>query len=144
MASFLKKITGYEEPVQEIEEELESNLDYQFDSIDEDTVFDLPIDVYQDEQNIYLRTFIPGVKKEQIEINITRDVVDIEGERVEEEKISNDNYHQRELIWGKFSKKVLLPHEIDVDRVKANTKFGMLTLILPKLDKDRSVKVSLN
>jgi HSP20 family protein len=71
-------------------------------------------------------------------------VVEIKGERIEVEKIDLEDYHQRELIWGKFSKKVLLPNEIDVDRVKASTTNGMIIMKLPKLDKDRAVKISLN
>ena len=144
MASFLKKLTGSDEPVMQEDNNLDSNLDYQFDDIQEDTVFDLPIDVYQDDNNIYLRSFIPGVKPEQIDIDITRDTVGISGERVEDEKVENENYNQRELIWGKFSKKVLLPNEIDVDGVSATTKHGMMVLKMPRLDKDRSVKISLN
>ncbi len=142
--SFIGQLTGREEkPVTE-ENELDSNLDYQFDMENEDTIFDLPIDVYQDNDNMYLRAFIPGVKPEHIDVHITRDVVEITGERVESEKIDSDNYSQRELVWGKFEKKVLLPNEIDVDRVKANTIHGMITLKMPKLDKNRAVKVSLN
>ena len=141
--SFLKKLTGVDlnnnQP--EMENNLDTNLDMSFE-MDEDTVFDLPIDVYEDEDNVYLRAFIPGVRPTDIDIEITREVVNITGERVETEKIDSDKYHQRELVWGKFEKKVLLPHEIDVDRVKASTVHGMITLKMPKLDKDRSVKVN--
>jgi len=142
---FLKKLTGVDlnnnQP--EMENNLDTNLDMSFE-MDEDTVFDLPIDVYEDEDNVYLRAFIPGVRPTDIDIEITREVVNITGERVETEKIDSDKYYQRELVWGKFEKKVLLPHEIDVDRVKASTTHGMITLKMPKLDKDRSVKVNLD
>ena len=145
MTSFLKKLTGGEDNnTHEEDTLLDSNLDYQFDMEDEDAIFDLPIDVYQDNDNMYLRAFIPGVKPESIDLQLTRDVVEISGERSESEKIDSGNYTQRELVWGKFQKKVLLSHEIDVDRVKANTSYGMITLKMPKLDKDRTVKVSLN
>jgi len=145
MTSFLKKLTGGEDNnTHEEDTLLDSNLDYQFDMEDEDAIFDLPIDVYQDNDNMYLRAFIPGVKPESIDLQLTRDIVEISGERSESEKIDSGNYTQRELVWGKFQKKVLLSHEIDVDRVKANTSYGMITLKMPKLDKDRAVKVSLN
>lgn len=145
MTSFLKKLTGGEDNnTHEEDTLLDSNLDYQFDIEDEDAIFDLPIDVYQDNDNMYLRAFIPGVKPESIDLQLTRDIVEISGERSESEKIDSGNYTQRELVWGKFQKKVLLSHEIDVDRVKANTSYGMITLKMPKLDKDRAVKVSLN
>jgi HSP20 family protein len=98
MTNFLKKLTGAEESHEDMNNELESNLDYQFEISDEETIFDLPIDVYQDNDNVYLRAFIPGVKPEQIDVQITRDVVEITGERVESEKINSDDYHQRELI----------------------------------------------
>jgi HSP20 family molecular chaperone IbpA len=99
MTNFLKKLTGSDDFSENTESELDSNLDYQFTQIeDEDAVFDLPIDVYQDSDNMYVRAFIPGVKPEHVDVNITRDVVEIKGERIEVEKIDLEDYHQRELI----------------------------------------------
>jgi len=99
MTSFLKKLTGGEDNnTHEEDALLDSNLDYQFNMEDEDEIFDLPIDVYQDNENMYLRAFIPGVKPESIELQLTRDVVEISGERSESEKIDPDNYTQRELV----------------------------------------------
>ena len=136
-------LTGANSNQQE-DNSLDSNLDYQLDEYnEEEQVFDLPIDVYFDDENIYVRAFIPGVDLNDIDISISRDTVEIVGERIERKKIEKENFHQKELIWGKFMKKVSLPNEIDVDRVKSNTKNGTIILKLPKLDKDRLVKVSL-
>ncbi|HIP21613.1 MAG TPA: Hsp20/alpha crystallin family protein [Candidatus Pacebacteria bacterium] len=99
MTSFLKKLTGGEDNnTHEEDTLLDSNLDYQFDMEDEDAIFDLPIDVYQDNDNMYLRAFIPGVKPESIDLQLTRDIVEISGERSESEKIDSGNYTQRELV----------------------------------------------
>lgn len=68
-------------------------------------------------------------------------MVEIEGVRSEREQISEPDYFFRELFWGSFSRRILLPQEIDVEASSANSKDGLLTIILPKLDKARQTKL---
>jgi HSP20 family protein len=84
---------------------------------------------------------IAGVRPEDLDITISRDMVTIRGKR-EEEKVSNeDDYFVRELYWGTFSRTIELPEEIDVDEAEAIEKHGLLILKLPKLDKRRQSKL---
>lgn len=102
---------------------------------------ELSIDMYQTPEAIIVRAMIPGVKKEDIDIILTRDSITLKGKRVEETKISDQDYFYRELYFGSFTRKVELPHEIDIERSEATEKAGMLILTLPRIDKGRQAKL---
>lgn len=101
----------------------------------------LPVDVYQTANEIVIRTFIAGVRADEMNVSISRDMVVIEGTREEREQVQDGDYFTRELFWGSFSRTILLPEEIDVDNSIANAKDGFLTITLPKLDKKRQTKL---
>lgn len=101
----------------------------------------LPVDVYQTPNEIVIRAFVAGVRPDEMNVSISRDMVVIEGSREERDSISEDNYFSRELFWGSFSKTILLPQEVDVDSSSATAKDGLITIILPKLDKARQTKL---
>ncbi len=88
-----------------------------------------------------IRAFVAGVRPDELSISISRDMVVIEGSRMEREQVSEGDYFTRELFWGSFSRTILLPQEVDVDNSAASAKDGLLTLILPKLDKARQTKL---
>ncbi len=101
----------------------------------------LPIDVHQTANDIIIRAFVAGVRPDELNISINRDMVEIEGVRSEREQISSLDYFSQELFWGSFSRTVLLPQEIDVEASSAKDKDGLLTIILPKLDKAKQTKL---
>ncbi|MEJ0053465.1 MAG: Hsp20/alpha crystallin family protein [bacterium] len=101
----------------------------------------LPVDVYQTPSEIMLRAFVAGVRAEDLNVSISRDMVVIEGARSAREQISDSDYFNQELFWGSFARKVLLPQEVDVDGSSASAKDGLLTITLPKLDKARQTKL---
>jgi HSP20 family protein len=102
---------------------------------------ELPVDVHQTPNEIVIRAFVAGVRPDELNISISRDMVVIEGSRMERESISSADSYTRELFWGSFARTILLPQEVDVDNSSANAKDGLLTLILPKLDKARQTKL---
>ena len=102
---------------------------------------ELTVDVYQNQDTIFIKAMIAGVRPEDLDINISRDLVTIRGKREEERLSSTDDYFIRELYWGSFSRTVSLPEEIDVDESEAIEKHGLLILRLPKLDKKRQSKL---
>lgn len=101
----------------------------------------LPVDVHQTANEIVVRAFVAGVRPDELSISISRDMVEIEGSRLEREQVSGPDYFTRELFWGSFSRTILLPQEVDVENSSANAKDGLLTLILPKLDKAKQTKL---
>ncbi|HEY9583845.1 MAG TPA: Hsp20/alpha crystallin family protein [Candidatus Paceibacterota bacterium] len=102
---------------------------------------ELTVDVYQTAEMIVIKAMIAGVRPEDLDISITRDMVTIKGKREEEKIAKNDDYFVRELYWGSFSRTITLPEEIDVDESEAIEKHGLLILKLPKLDKKRQSKL---
>jgi len=110
--------------------------------IDEDqSEGQLPVDVYQTPNEIVIRAFVAGVRPDELNVSISRDMVVIEGSRDERDSVTDSDYFTRELFWGSFSRTILLPQEVDVDNSSAGAKDGLLSLILPKLDKARQTKL---
>lgn len=101
----------------------------------------LPVDVRQTTSDIIIRAFVAGVRPDELSISISRDRVEIAGSRMEREQSSGADYFTRELFWGSFSRTIMLPEEVDVESSSASAKDGLLTLILPKLDKARQTKL---
>ncbi len=99
---------------------------------------ELAVDVYQTPSEIVIKAMVSGVKPEDLNIAITRDMVTIKGKREAAREINEDNYFQRELYWGAFSRTILLPAEVEVEEAEALEKHGLLTLRLPKIDKDKT------
>ena len=112
--------------------------------LDDDAAKDngqLPVDVHQTAGDVIIRAFVAGVRPDELNISISRDMVEIEGTRTEREEISGPDYFTQELFWGSFSRTILLPQEVDVEASSASAKDGLLTIILPKLDKAKQTKL---
>jgi HSP20 family protein len=101
----------------------------------------LTVDVYQTPDTIIIRALVAGVRPEDLDINITRDMVTISGKRIEQKEVEENDYVYRELFWGAFARTVVLPAEVDVDLAEAAEKHGLLTIKLPKVNKDRQTKL---
>lgn len=104
---------------------------------------ELSVDVYQTSDDIVVKALIPGVRKDDIDISISRDSITIRGTRKEERTISDDDYIVQELYWGSFSRTVRLPHEIDIEHADAVESQGVLTIKLPRIDKERQAKLKI-
>jgi len=104
---------------------------------------ELTVDVYQTPTEIIVQTMIAGVKPEDLELTITRDMLTIRGKREESRVIDDENYFTKELYWGSFSRTISLPQEVEPEETEAIEKHGLLTIRLEKIDKEKrtSVKV---
>lgn len=101
----------------------------------------LTVDVYNTPNEIVIKAIVAGVKPDVLDISITRDMVTIRGEREEHKEVNEDDYYYKELYWGSFVRTVLLPQEVEVEDAVANEKNGLLTIRLPKIDKDKQTKL---
>ncbi|HJN62679.1 MAG TPA: Hsp20/alpha crystallin family protein [Candidatus Paceibacterota bacterium] len=101
----------------------------------------LTVDVYQNPDEVVIRTMVAGVRPDTLDIQISRDMVTIRGTRQSSSEDKNDDYLYRELYWGTFSRTILLPTEVDVEEADAVEEHGLLTLRLPKIDKERKTKL---
>lgn len=102
---------------------------------------ELTVDVFETPTHIIVKAIIAGVRKDDLEINVSRDMVSIRGKREELEEIEEENYYHKELFWGSFARTIILPQEVDIDKAEALEDKGMLTLKLPKVDKARQAKI---
>src|SRR3989344_3330764 len=101
----------------------------------------LTIDVYQTPGEIVVESAIAGVKPEDLDIDVSNDSITIKGERHHDEKIKEEDYFYQECYWGRFSRSVILPEEVDPDNASVNFKNGILTVKLPKLQKKKAKKL---
>jgi HSP20 family protein len=108
---------------------------------EEDGEGQLTLDVYQTESDIVIKSTVAGVSPEDIDITITGDMITIKGKRNRDEDIPDDNYYYQECYWGPFSRSVILPVDIDSERMDAVIKNGILTVKLPKVEKEKTRKL---
>lgn len=139
--SFFERLTG-SIPAPE-KESLATKLAKNGDWLEETEEGELTVDVYQTPSEIVIQTMVAGVKPEDLEIGITREMVTLKGKREVSREVAHDDYFQKELYWGSFSRTILLPTEIEVEEAEAIEKHGLLTIRLPKIDKEKrqSLKV---
>lgn len=108
---------------------------------EEDTEGELSVDVYQTPTHIVIKAMIAGVKPEDLDVSITRDMVTIRGKRERHTEGGNGEYFFEELYWGSFSRTIVLPQEVDIEDAEAVEKHGLLIIRLPKMDKGRQAKL---
>jgi HSP20 family protein len=138
--SFFERLTGSVSIPDEMEDGLpETREENWMNNTPEEG--ELNVDVYQNQNEIVIKTMVAGVKPEDLDVAISRDIVTVKGKRESEKAVADDDYFHKELYWGSFSRTVVLPQEIDVDAAEAVEKHGLLIIRLPKLDKNRQTRL---
>lgn len=92
------------------------------------------IDMYQTENDVVVKASIPGMKAEDVQINITGDVLTLKGEVNQEEERNDKAWHIREQRFGSFERSVALPTSVRTDKAEAVFENGILTITLPKAE----------
>src|SRR3989344_6911427 len=93
---------------------------------------ELTLDIFDEGAYFIVQAMVAGVHPEDIDISFTDDTLTIRGVRSRQYEAHDENYYAKELYWGKFSRSVVLPEEIDGEKSEASLKNGLLTLKLPK------------
>lgn len=109
--------------------------------LEEEPAGELAVDVYQTPTHIIIKAMIAGVKPEDLDVSITRDMVTIRGKRERHTEGTAGDFFFQELYWGAFSRTIVLPQEVEIEEADATEKHGLLTVRLPKLDKGRQAKL---
>lgn len=91
----------------------------------------LAVDVFEDGSNFTVVTAVAGVPAKDIEILIDKDMLIIKGKRYEQKKEEKRNYFYQECHWGSFSRKIILPENIDISKAQAEFNQGILTIKFP-------------
>lgn len=107
----------------------------------DEEVGELAVDVYQTPSHIIIKAMIAGVRPEDLDVSITRDLVTIRGKRERHTEGSAGDFFFQELYWGSFSRTIVLPQEVEIEDAEASEKHGLLVIKLPKLDKGRQAKL---
>ncbi|MFI4896910.1 MAG: Hsp20/alpha crystallin family protein [Phycisphaerales bacterium JB059] len=112
-----------------------------------DTLFDegaLAVDISEDDENVILRASLPGVNKDDVDIEVHDGAVTINARKSEQREERAERYYRRERREGALSRRVTLPVAVVEDEASAELTDGELTLRLPKSPKDRPRKVSIS
>lgn len=92
------------------------------------------IDMYQTENDVVVKAAVPGIKPEDVQINVTGDLLTIKGETQESNEAREKSYQMREQRWGTFERTIQLPTLITAEKSKAEFENGILIITLPKAD----------
>lgn len=145
--SFFERLTGTISVAEDHDEDTYEEVIEHHDPVhpnwkpEEEEEGELAVDVYQTPDEIIVQSMVAGVKPEDLTISITREMITIKGKRERVIPASSEDYFQKELYWGSFSRTILLPAEIETEESEAVERHGLLTVRLPKIDKEKSAKL---
>jgi Molecular chaperone (small heat shock protein) len=92
------------------------------------------VDMYQTDDEVVVKAALPGIKPDEVQINVTGEMLTIKGETSQKEEVKEKAYHLREQRWGAFERSVALPVAVVADKAKAEFENGILTITLPKAE----------
>jgi HSP20 family protein len=129
----------FTEDEENIPVETEKDISEEWENIEEG---ELTVDMYEDGDDLIIKSMIAGVEPSELDVSISRDTVTIKGKRQDDSGIFEDNgYIYRELYWGSFSRVIPLTVEIDPDTAEATERNGLLTIRMPKIDRGKASRV---
>ena len=101
------------------------------------------IDMYQTDDEIVVKAALPGFKPDEVQINVTGEVLTLKGEVKQQEEKKERAWHMREQRWGTFERSVVLPTDVVSDKAKAEFENGILTISLPKAEEVKPKVISI-
>jgi len=102
------------------------------------------LDMKEDAENIIVNVEIPGMKKEDIKVTLRGDQLIITGERKFEKEKKDETYHRIERSYGKFQRIITIPVEVDQSKIKATYENGVLSITLPKTEKEKPKEIEIS
>jgi HSP20 family protein len=101
------------------------------------------VDLREEADSFILQADLPGVKKDDIEINVENSVLTIRGERRFEQEVKKETYHRIERAYGKFTRAFTLPSRVKAEGITANYKDGTLEVVIPKAEESKPKRISI-
>ena len=105
--------------------------------------WDFAVDVYEEKGNIVAEMNLPGIDPKELEIKFLNGYLNIEGKREEEKETKDKNFYFKEIKRGFFERKIQLPVKVKEDKFQATFKNGMLKIVVPKLEEEKSTKINI-
>jgi HSP20 family protein len=102
-----------------------------------------PVDVRETETGFTVRVEVPGVAKDQIQVNLENNTLTVRGEKKQVVDETKGQWHHVERAWGSFERSIALPVRVDGDKIAARYQDGVLEITVPKSDeaKPREIKI---
>lgn len=97
-------------------------------------------DIHRANGDLVVSMELPGLRKEDVKVEMTDEALIIEGERVREHKVDNTGYHRYERSYGKFYRSIPLPEGVKADQAKAEITDGVLKITVPVIDVKKTVR----
>jgi HSP20 family protein len=103
------------------------------------------VDIHDEKDKYMIRTDLPGVKENEVDITVDDDTLTIKGERKYEKEEKDKDYYRSERAYGVFQRSFVLPSSIDVNKISANYKNGVLEVSIPKTEdtKKKQIKIDI-
>lgn len=105
---------------------------------------ELVVDVYENDSHFTVLAAIAGVQIKDLDISVEKDMMVIKGHRQSPHEGEDRNFFAQECYWGPFSKKIVLPENVDVENADAAMDKGMLTVSIPKLAEEKKAKKNIS
>lgn len=86
---------------------------------------------------------LPGVTKDNVKITLQENMLTVQGEKKQETESKDDNYHRVERSYGSFSRSFRMPSLVKTDKIDANYKDGVLTIVLPKAEEAKAKEIDI-
>ena len=126
--------------IKSVNDEISSILNRHFDSYypefgyDEDVdKLSMPVEVTDKEKEYDIRAELPGVKKEDLDIDVEKNTITIRAKKEEENEEGSKGYKKSEFKYGEFSRSVYLPQDINIEKTEAKLEHGVLKIQAPKM-----------
>ena len=102
------------------------------------------VDIYEKENSFFVEAQLPGMKKEDIKIEVENGKLLLSAESCKENEINEDKYYKKEIVKGKFVRSFYLPESVNKDDLKANFDNGILKIEIPKSEKEKPKQIAIN
>ncbi len=104
---------------------------------------ELSVDVYKTDNEIIIQAPVGGVKKEDLDIVTEKDIIIIKGKRERPKGDKINEFYVQECFYGNFQREIILPEETDPSRIEANIDESILTIKVPRIEKDKKRKIDI-
>lgn len=102
------------------------------------------VDVYEKDDKLVIKAELPGLEKKDISLDFKNGVLTLTGERNHEQEVKEDRFYRREITRGKFIRSFALPADVDVDKIAAEFKDGILGIEVPKPEGSKPKQITVN
>ena len=102
------------------------------------------VDIFEEGKEVVVKAEIPGLKKDDINIDISENRMTISGEKKQEKKVDRKDYHRIECSYGSFCRSFRLPDTVNSDKAKASFKDGVLEIRMPKSNTGKKKKITIS